>query len=139
MAALEALCFEEARRDSLGILRRSLRHPRHEVWLFGASGEDPVAALVLRPVGATMRLHSLAVHPGARGLGLGNGLLDFARARALATGHRRLTLEADAERPELSAWYERRGFRRSRRLPDYYGKGHDAWRLGLALESAAPA
>lgn len=141
MLELETLCFDRARRDSREVLRRSLRHPRHEVWVIDfdrRAGEGLAAALVIRPAGAaTLRLHSVATHPDCRGRGLGKALLLLAERRASETGRRRLTLEADAGRPDLLDWYEREGFRRKRRLPDYYGPGRDAWRLSRAPAGSA--
>lgn len=52
-----------------------------------------------------------AVRPGSQGRGAGTAMLDAAAARARAWGATDLQLTVLNHRPELIAWYERRGFR----------------------------
>ncbi len=51
-----------------------------------------------------------AVRPGVQGRGHGSRLLDAAEELAAAWGAQRLELTVLSHRPELLAWYERRGF-----------------------------
>lgn len=72
---------------------------------------DPLFWPDVRP-GESLFLHKLAVVPAVQGLGVASALLEFAEAKARALGKRSLRLDCAAERPELCAFYKRRGFRR---------------------------
>jgi len=65
-----------------------------------ADGEAPAAYFGL-----------FAVRPGRQGAGVGSRLLAAAEEMAAGWGARRLELTVLSHRPELLAWYERRGFR----------------------------
>lgn len=131
---LEADCFDLDRRDPPYLIRRSLAHSRHEVWIAEGPEEKIDAALFLRHLPKATRIYSVASRPAVRGQGWGNFLLDWAMFRASAEGKCRLTLEADASDRELLAWYERHGFERRRLLTSYYAPGRDAWRLVRELD-----
>lgn len=75
-----------------------------EFW--GATGEDGTAGYV----------HLLMVRRQAHGRGLGDELLGGAEARIAATGRGLARLDAASDNARLSAWYERRGYRATRRV-----------------------
>lgn len=52
----------------------------------------------------------LTVDPGAQAGGLGRRLLEAAEADARAAGAMRMEMTVIRQRPELIAWYERRGY-----------------------------
>ncbi|GAA3865451.1 GNAT family N-acetyltransferase [Streptomyces sedi] len=64
-----------------------------------------------------------AVSPGLQGAGVGRRVLAEAEARAVRRwGAARMVMQVVSVRPELIAWYERRGFRLTgERLPFPYG------------------
>lgn len=130
----ERRCFEPRRRDTRRTIAQGLR-PGREVWLVEEAG-GIVAALFLRPEGESLRLYSLAADPAWRGQGLGELLVRTAIRRGRSERFRRLSLEVDAAAAPLISWYERFGFERAERIPDFYGKGGDAWRLCLELVPA---
>jgi len=135
---LETTCFEDWRQDSRRVIRESLSNPRHEVWVWPSEdGERLLACLCLRLRSSTLRVYSLATDPARQGGGLGGALMDFARRRAQELGVERITLEADAARAPLLAWYERLGFQRETLLKDFYAPGRDAWRMAVQTTGEA--
>jgi ribosomal protein S18 acetylase RimI-like enzyme len=129
LLALEALCFEVYRRDTIRLIAATVRDPRREVWVVESLEGHLVAALVLRFPHRHTRIYSIAVDPQWRGSGLGRLLLD----RSLAsTRERHLTvvrLEVEAARSDLVEWYERNGFVRKKLLPDFYGLNRPALQM----------
>jgi ribosomal protein S18 acetylase RimI-like enzyme len=67
----------------------------------------------LEPQGQTLYLSMLAVAPEAQAHGLGRHLLAAAEAHARQAGCPRIRMSVLALRPELLAWYERQGYRRT--------------------------
>lgn len=134
IAALEAACFSAGdgafpRRQ----LRALLRNP-NAFWLIGLNG-DAVACWLRATNGRTRwaRLYSLAVHPAARGRGLGKQLLDAGLAW-MRTEH--LTIcraEVKADNHSARKLYTTCGFRECGRLRDYYAPGVDGVRLSLSI------
>ena len=72
-----------------------------------------------------------AVRPGLQGRGSGTAMLDAAATRARAWGADRLELTVINHRPELIAWYERRGFRLTGRTVPF--PAYDDERFGVPL------
>lgn len=75
--------------------------------------DDPglLACCHLERRGGTAYVGMFAVQPGRQGRGSGTAMLDAAADRARAWGATQLELTVLNHRPELIAWYERRGFR----------------------------
>ena len=131
---LETTCFEDWRQDSRRVIRESLTNPRHEVWVVSdADGGGLTACLTLRLRMPRVRIYSIATDPQRQGSGLGRELMEFSRARARELGANALSLEADAARDSLTAWYERLGFRKTIFLSDFYAPGRHAWRMTAQL------
>lgn len=72
------------------------------------------------PHGSSLYVHKLAVSDAARGRGVAQALLEFARSEANARGRAWLRLDC-ADRPALRAVYERFGFqyRDTREVHDF--------------------
>lgn len=132
LKTIEDDAFEPARRVSTDSLRRSLRSPSQRVDIVEADGQV-VAFAVTWPRARTWRIYDLAVRPGHQGRGLGRALLDAVEEAARAAGAERIVLEADAKRPDLVQFYERRGYRAVRTLQGFYGPGLDAIRVAKML------
>lgn len=73
----------------------------------------PAGCVYLEPQGETLYLSMLAVVPEAQAHGLGRQLLAAAEAHARQAGCHRIKMSVLALRPELLAWYERQGYRRT--------------------------
>lgn len=84
------------------------------------------------------RLYSIAVHPDARGNGIGAALLDDAERGARRRGCDRLRLEVRVRNRAAIAMYEARGYERFARRVGYYEDGTDAFRFQKQL-TAPPA
>lgn len=96
--------------------------PASRIVLAEASG-DIVASVLLKDEGGIAYLGLFAVHPPLQGRGIGRRLLEEAERQAredLRVPAARMTVIA--QRPELIAWYERRGYRQTgEREPFPYG------------------
>ena len=77
----------------------------------------------LERMGEDCYLGMLTIRPTLQGSGLGRQLLDAAERRAAAQwSSRSMQMTVIVQRPELIAWYERRGYHRTgRRKPFPYG------------------
>lgn len=135
---IESQAFEPSRRSSPRSLRRALRSAFQQVLVLetDASGSFEVAGyLIVWPFPRTWRIYNLAADPRRRRQGIGLALLQHAVEAARRAGAATVVLESRVD-PELLGFYERRGFRAVRRLPNYYSEGEDAMRMALPL--AAP-
>ena len=134
--AIEARAFEPARRSSRETLRRALRSAFQRVLVLEGSTAEGGAAVagyvVIWPRRRTWRIYNIASDPAWRNQGVGGTLLGAAIAEATRAGAERMVLEARRE-PALVRFYEQRGFRIRRELPDYYARGGHAIRMELPL------
>lgn len=84
----------------------------------------------------SMVIASIAVHPGHRHEGLGSKLLEDAieiakRLSFPPTKVSKVVLQVGAENYPARHLYEKRGFRQTNVLPDYYGRGKDGIQMEL--------
>jgi ribosomal protein S18 acetylase RimI-like enzyme len=141
---LEESCFSTDR-----LSRRSFHHmlTKAKASLFVV--EDPEATtggqilgygLVLFHLGTALaRLYSLAVHPAARGRGIGVQLLDYAEEETRRHDCVALRLEVRADNAVAIALYDSRKYRRLMSLPQYYDDDADGWRYEKRMRfSPAP-
>ena len=94
-------------------LRELLAAPAAVLLVLAPTPGLPRACVYLETQAEVLYLSLLAVAPEAQAHGLGRQLLQAADAHAQAQGCRRIRMSVLAERPELLAWYERRGYRRT--------------------------
>lgn len=88
----------------------------------------------LRRAGSrALRIYSVVVAPDARGLGIGQRLVEALQALALAEGCDRVTLEVRADNAAARALYAKLGYREAALLPGYYEDGSDGLRLVRAV------
>lgn len=91
-------------------LRRAIDQPG-QVILMATDAHGPLACVLLEHRGATCYLGMLTVRPTAQRGGLGAALLAQAEAWAAAEWRvASVTMSVIIQRPELLAWYQRRGY-----------------------------
>lgn len=132
MLALEALFPSD--RMSARSIRRFIAAPSARVFV-ALRGAEIIGNLVLllRANSCTARIYSVIVSPQARGLGIGNRLVEAAERAAKREGRGAVTLEVRADNAAARALYAKRGYVEERRLPAYYDDGADGLRLARAL------
>ncbi len=92
-----------------------------------------IAVLRRHPTFPTGRLFGLAVHPEARGLGLGRALTQRVIAWSAGHGCRAVTLEVRVGNESALVLYHALGFVVTGDLPDYYGPGVHGLKMRLPL------
>jgi len=138
LVQLEETCFETDR-----LSRRSFHHmlTRANASLFVAEADAEILGygVVLFHFGTALaRLYSLAVHPEARGRGIGIRLLDYAEAETRSHDCVALRLEVRADNSTAISLYESRGHRRLMPLPHYYEDESDGWRYEKRMTFSPP-
>mgnify|MGYP002789971274 CR=1 FL=1 len=109
--------------------RHHLASPRARWRVAEAGGKLLGYSLVLlRRDSDRARLYSIAVHPAARGQGLGHRLLAAAERDAARAGRAALSLEVRQDNAPANALYQSAGYRRLAALPAYYEDGAPGWR-----------
>lgn len=120
-------------------LRYHLVHPRNALLVAELGGKLVGAALLLlRRIGRSARLYSIAVAESARGRGIGRLLLARCEEVARAAGAERLALEVRVDNEPALGLYRDMGYRPFAIRRRYYEDGMDAIRLYKPL-AAKPA
>ncbi|WP_156756621.1 GNAT family N-acetyltransferase [Actinokineospora pegani] len=78
--------------------------------VLGESGGELVVCFELELTDDNAQFGMFAVRPGTQGVGIGGQALAHAERIALERGARQVRLKVIAQRAELIAWYERRGY-----------------------------
>ena len=136
LAALENAVFEADR-----ISRKSFRSmvDSASATVLVAAAQDAIAgycAVLFRAGSRKARLYSLAA---ARGSAIGRTLLGAAEQAAAARGCEELRLEVREDNARAVELYEKSGYRRFGRKPDYYADGAAALLYEKPLHLAEPA
>ena len=106
----EADLFDGPRIDEKA-LRELMRTPFTRLWCCHEHGRGLVGCVCLsRPLGDALYISLLAVAPEAQAHGVGRHLLRHADQQARQLRCVRLRMTVLAERPDLLAWYARRGY-----------------------------
>ncbi len=109
----------QGNRTHLGEIVTAMNNP--DVYLFVVKQNERVIACICvekEENGAYIGLFS--VHPDLQGKGIGKSVLQQAEDYALAKlGHSRCIMFVVSQRPELIAFYERRGYIRTGRVETY--------------------
>ncbi len=132
MLALEALFPSD--RMSARSIRRFIEAPTARVFV-AVRGTEVLGNLVLllRANSRCARIYSVVVGPQARGLGIGNRLVEAAERAAKREGREAVSLEVRADNSAALALYAKRGYVECQRLPMYYDDGADGCRLMRSL------
>lgn len=142
LVRLENLCFKIDR-----FSRRSFRYllTKANAVTLVEPGDDGLRAyvIVLFHTGTSLaRLYSLAVHPEARGSGLGRLMIEAAERIALERDGVTMRLEVRKDNSAAIALYQKLGYRQFGHYDDYYEDHGEALRFekrlvsGLALDLA---
>lgn len=136
---LEQICFQ-TNRMSLASFRSALKSPRAWLGVIGRPLEIMAAGLLFfRTDSDAARIYSIAVHPAARGRGLGARMLRRMERVAAERGARSLRLEVSVRNKAALALYRQFGYEETGRSPGYYGDGSDALRFAKRLAPPRPA
>ena len=126
---LDRLSFEPGIAYSRREIRRFLDLPGAEGVLAETGGELAGFSLGHPDAPDVARVVTLDVHPAFRRQGLGRRLLHELLTRLAAAGATRGLLEVDVRNSGAIEFYRREGFRKTGRLPSYYGRGLDAFEM----------
>ena len=103
--------------------------------LLACDPDGAIAGYVCRWVVADeVHVLNVAVHPRARGRGLGAALMEEVLAEARRREVRAVTLEVRRSNEAGRRLYESFGFEQVGERPNYYGRGEDALILRLGIE-----
>jgi ribosomal protein S18 acetylase RimI-like enzyme len=131
---LEETAFEIDR-----LSRRQLRHlltRANAAVLLAEESELGIvgdSVLLFSRASATARLYSIAVHPNARGRGVGRALLAAAESAAWENERAWIRAEIRKDNRASIALFESEGYRRFGEYDDYYDDHMDAWRYEKQL------
>ena len=104
----------DGQRTDAGLVRAAIRQPGSAVLVAEAGGQLVGCCQLERRPDAEVYFGMFSVRPGGQGQGRGRKIL--AEAERLARddwGARTMVMTVLAQRSELIAWYERRGYRRT--------------------------
>jgi ribosomal protein S18 acetylase RimI-like enzyme/predicted double-glycine peptidase len=135
LVALEEAAFVQDR-----ISRRQLRHLLTRANARVLLAEAPTgevlgdAVILFSRATATARLYSVAVHPDARGQGVGRRLLE--EAETVSWERERAWIRAEIRKDNVASigLFESQGYRRFGEYDDYYDDHMDAWRYEKQLD-----
>jgi [ribosomal protein S18]-alanine N-acetyltransferase len=130
---LDQACFDEGIAYTREELRQFLALSTAQAVVAEMGGA--IAGFVVGYVSVRRRGHvvTLDVAFEHRREGIGRALLEELLRRFTSALVATVSLEVDLENAPAIAFYERFGFRRLRRLADYYGPNRPAWEMSLDL------
>ncbi len=131
---LDQACFEPGIAYARSELRRFLSLSTAQAVVAEVGGRIVGFAVGYLSVHQLGHVVTLDVAEENRGEGIGSALLAELLRRFEAAFVAEVKLEVDMENDAAIAFYERFGFERKRRLPDYYGPNRPAWEMRLKLK-----
>lgn len=131
--ALDRICFEPGIAYSRREIQRFLRLPGARSVVAETAREIAGFALGYPDAPDVAHIVTLDVHPDFRRHGLGRKMLQELLVALAAAGSTRALLEVDVRNSGAIEFYRRQGFRQTRRVPSYYGRGFDAFEMTREL------
>jgi ribosomal-protein-alanine N-acetyltransferase len=135
---LDRICFEPGIAYSRGQLRRFLEMPGARCLVAESDGKIEGFTLGYAGPPETAHVVTLDVHPSARRRGLGKRLLEGLLGALASAGAERAVLEVDVRNTGAITFYRRLGFRKTGRIPSYYGSGRDAFEMDRPVSPGFP-
>ena len=135
MHALDLLCFDERFRFDLPAMEQYALEASAVV-LVAERERKLLGFVILTRRGRRGYVSTLDVDPGLRREGLARRLMMAAEAQLVAAGGVAVDLHVFVENEAAVRFYESAGYRRGRRVRNYYGRGLDAWVYGKVLAAA---
>jgi ribosomal-protein-alanine N-acetyltransferase len=132
---LDQACFEPGIAYERSELRRFLSLSTAQAVVVEVGGRIVGFAVGYLSVHQLGHVVTLDVAEENRGRAIGSALLTELLRRFEAAFVVEVKLEVDMENEAAIAFYERFGFGRKRRLPDYYGPNRPAWEMRLKLKT----
>jgi ribosomal-protein-alanine N-acetyltransferase len=132
---LDQICFEPGISYSLQEIRRFLGIATADGLVAEVDGTIVGFAIGYLTRGSVAHIVTLDVHPSFRRRSLATALLEELLNRFSRAGARQSRLEVSTENTGAIAFYRKLGFRRRRRIPNYYGRGRDAFEMELELSA----
>jgi ribosomal-protein-alanine N-acetyltransferase len=133
---LDQSCFEDGISYTRGQIRAFLAR-EGAIAVVVEDPESPEGNLAAFAIGhvAGRRGHvvTIDISAGARRKGLGAKVLGELLSRMTRAGARDVRLEVDVRNTNAIRFYEKMGFRATRKLPDYYGWGLEGLRMTKKL------
>jgi ribosomal-protein-alanine N-acetyltransferase len=135
---LDQSCFEEGISYTRGQIRAFLAREGAIALVVDVEGPESrdgdLAAFAIGHVaGRKGHVVTIDISSMARRLGLGARVLAELLSRMARAGAREARLEVDVRNTSAIRFYEKMGFRETRKLPDYYGWGLDGVRMTRKL------
>jgi ribosomal-protein-alanine N-acetyltransferase len=131
---LDQACFEPGIAYARSELRRFLSLSTAQGIVVEVDGHIMGFAVGYISVHRLGHVVTLDVAQESRRSGIGQALLSELLRRFTAAFVDEVRLEVDMENEAAIAFYERFGFRRKRRLADFYGPNRPAWEMRLKLK-----
>ena len=117
VARLEKLCFSAPWSENA--IARELTNPL-SLWIVAVEGDTVLGYVGSQSVMGEADMMNLAVRPESRRLGVGKALVETLVNRLAENAVHSLTLEVRASNDSAIALYEKLGFTRVGRRPNYY-------------------
>ncbi len=127
--AVEEVCFRPPQRFGRRYMRQLIESRDSATWIAEEDGRMAGFAVVdwVSEAGGTEAyLQTIEVLPGARGQGVGQGLLERVEGSALAAGAELIWLHVEAGNGVAIRLYEAHGYHCKGREEGYYGAGRAA-------------
>jgi len=98
-------------------------------------GDEVVAYIIFWQIRDDVQVNNVAVHPGCRGLGLGEAMMRYAIAKTRESGAAFMTLEVRQSNTAAVTLYKKLGFEIMGTRKNYYTKpDEDAYVMALVLD-----
>jgi len=132
---LEKESFSAFQRNSEQNIKHAVKSSFQEVLIAETDQKkkESIASITLFNYKKSVRIYSLAVLPEYQKQGIGDFLIKYVLESAEKKRSEKVILEVNINDKKLIEWYEERGFKKTKVIPDYYGKGDDALKMAYKM------